>query len=117
MFIAKLNLAAAVLGSCLLASGAFAAPVSLSAAQMDSVAAAGVETIDGFVCPVIITDAVLNSVKGGAIDGGFYTIGGPDVSVPVLATNAGTGESVPTDSNTFVAPGDSTYTAIWAVKP
>jgi len=90
---------------------AHAGPISLSAAQMDSVAAAGVERVDGFVCPVITTENVLHSPKSGALGiEGFYTIGGPDVTVPVHATNGdGTGHP----GGPFSQPGDTNYTAIW----
>jgi hypothetical protein len=94
------------------AASAGAAPVSLSAAQMDSVAAAGVETVDGFVCPVISTDNVLHSPRGGALGiEGFYTIGGPDVAVPLHATNT---DGAGSPGGPFSQPGDTTYTAIWA---
>ena len=73
--------------------------------------AAGVEKTDGFVCPVISTDAVLNSPKGAAIAGGDYTIGGPNVSVPVHATN---GDGTGSPGGAHRAPGDTDYTAIWA---
>lgn len=98
---------------CLFSSVAFAAPTFLSENQMDSVAAGGVERVDGFVCPVITTDAVLNSPKGGMLGiEGFYTIGGPDVMVPVHATNgAGNGNN---PGGPFAQPGDTDYTAIWA---
>lgn len=92
-----------------------AAPVSLSAAQMDSVAAAGVETVDGFVCPVITTENVLHSPKSGELGiEGFYTIGGPDVTVPVHATN---GDGTGSPAGPFTQPGDTTYTAIWGIRP
>jgi hypothetical protein len=75
--------------------------------------AAPVERVDGFVCPVISTDAVLNSARGGAISGGDYTIGGPDVSVPIHATNAdGTG----TPGGDHSRPGDTDYSAIWGSR-
>ncbi len=108
---ATMKLTIAVFAGCLLASGAYATPVSLSAAQMDSVAAAGVETVDGFVCPVITTDAVLNSPNGAAIGGGDYSIIGPDVSIPIGATNDN-GAGAP--GGAHASPGDTTYTAIWA---
>lgn len=94
----------------------YAAPVPLSDVQMDSVAAGGVTTVDGFVCPVITTDGVLNSPKGAMLPGStaeggvFYTIGGPDVTVPVDATN---GDGASTPGGTFLAPGDVGYSAIW----
>jgi len=95
------------------AAFAHAGPVSLSAAQMDSVAAAGVETVSGFVCPVISTNNVLNSPKSGTLGGGeFYTIGGPDVTVPTHATN-GDGAGHPSGNPFFAQPGDTNYTAIW----
>lgn len=96
---------------------AHAGPISLSAAQMDSVAAAGVETVDGFVCPVITTAAVfLNSANGIAIGDGQYSISGPNVSVPVHATNRD-GAGRPGPGNDRAAPGDTDYTAIWGFRP
>ncbi len=92
-------------------ASAHAEPVLLSAAQLDSVAAGGVDTVDGFVCPVITTENVLNSPKGGALGvEGFYTIGGPFLAVPLHATNAD-GAGVP--GGPFAQPGDTNYTAIW----
>ncbi len=89
-----------------------AAPISLSAAQLDSVAAAGVETVAGFVCPVISTENVLHAKNGGSLGiEGYYTVGGPDVTVPVHATN-NNGAGSP--GGPFSKPGDTTYTAIWA---
>lgn len=100
-----------LVAGCLLASMAVAKePIALSAAQMDAVAAGGVERVDGFVCPVITTDAVLNSPKGGPIGEGHYTIGGPDVSVPMHATN---GDGTGTPPGPHSQPGDTDYTAIW----
>lgn len=108
---AKMKITSAVFTTLLFASGAHAAPVTLNEAQLDSVAAGGVERVDGFVCPVITTDAVLNSVKGMPIGEGHYTIGGPDVAVPVFATN-GDGSGTPPGPHS--QPGDTDYTAIWA---
>lgn len=105
------KLSAAVATSLLLVGGASANPVALSDAQLDAVAAGGVETVSGFVCPVISTSAVLNSPNGRMIAGGDYTILGPDVSVPLHATNAG-GAGSP--GGAHAAPGDTNYTAIWA---
>ncbi|MDZ7751987.1 MAG: hypothetical protein U5S82_10045 [Gammaproteobacteria bacterium] len=102
---------AAAVAAGLLATGAYAAPVALSNAQMDGVAAGGVETTDGFVCPVITTDGVLNSPKGAMIGEGHYTIIGPDVTVPVHATN---GDGAGTPPGPHSEPGDTDYTAIWA---
>jgi hypothetical protein len=103
-----------VFTACLLASGAYAAPVSLSDAQMDSVAAGGVDRVDGFVCPVITTDAVLNSPNGMAIGEGHYTIIGPTVSVPVHATNRNGSGTPGGAGDVHAQPGDTDYTAIWA---
>ncbi len=75
-------------------------------------ASAAVEKTNGFVCPVIQTENVLNSPKGGALgDTGDYTIGGPNVSVPLHATNA---DGAGTPPGPHSAPGDSDYTAVWA---
>ncbi|MDH5749888.1 MAG: hypothetical protein OEY85_11325 [Rhodospirillales bacterium] len=98
----------------LFASAAHAKPLSLTDAQMDQVAAGGVSTVDGFVCPVITTDAVLNASGGVtaiAIAGGHYSIVGPDVSTPLIATN---GDGAGSPGGAHSAPGDTTYTAIWA---
>ena len=90
-----------------------AGPVSLSKAQMDSVAAAGVETVNGFVCPVITTENVMHAKNGGELGiEGFYTVGGPDVTVPEHATN-GDGKGHPSGDPFFAQPGDTNYTAIW----
>ena len=107
----KIVLAAMVVG--LLASGAYAGPVTLSEAQLDSVAAGGVERVDGFVCPVITTAAVLNSPKGAPIGEGHYTIVGPTVSVPEHATN---GNGTGTPPGPHAQPGDTSYTAIWKTQ-
>lgn len=101
----------AVAGSLLLVGSASAAPVMLSDVQMDAVAAGGVDKVDGFVCPVISTDAVLNSPNGVAIAGGDFSIVGPTVSIPIIATN-GNGSGSPAGAHS--APGDTDYTAIWA---
>lgn len=107
----KMKITLSVFTACLFASGVHATPLSLSDVQMDSVAAGGVERVEGFVCPVIETDKVLNSVNGIAIYGGDYSILGPDVSVPLHATNAG-GAGSP--GGAHASPGDTDYTAIWA---
>ncbi len=92
-----------------------AAPFALSAAQLDSVAAAGVEKVDGFVCPVITTDNVLNSPKGVPLgDSGYYSVAGPNVSVPMHATNDN-GAGIP--GVAFAKPGEVGYTAIWGLRP
>jgi len=110
-----IRLASTLLAGCLGASGAFAAPLVLSDTQMDAVAAGGVERVDGFVCPVLTTDAVYRDGEGPGgplgVDG-YYTIGGPDVMVPLHATNGGGDGSNP--GGPFNQPGDTSYTAIWA---
>ena len=73
------------------------------------------EFTDGFICPVITTENVLNSPKGidiaDAPDGtAHYSISGPFVSVPVHATNQdGAGDLM----GLHAAPGDEGYSAIW----
>ena len=98
---AKLPLSA--LTTLLLSSGAYASPVLLTLAEMDSVVGGA------FVCPVINTDAVLNA-KNGIMINGAYSVKGPDVSVPGHATNDNGGGS---PGGTFASPGDTSYTAIW----
>lgn len=105
----KLAIAAAI--ASLAAVSAQADPVTLSEAEMDSVAAGGVDSVDGFVCPVITTENVLHSPKAMPIGEGHYTIGGPDVSVPLHATN---GDGAGTPPGPHSQPGDTDYTAIWA---
>jgi hypothetical protein len=83
--------------------------VKLSDAQLDAVAAGGAPSPTGFVCPVIGTEAVLHAKNGIEINGA-YSIIGPDVKVPVDATN-GNGSGSPAGS--YASPGDSDYTAIW----
>ena len=102
----------------LLASGAYAKPITLNNAQMDGVAAGGVEKVDGFVCPVIKADGVLNNphAKAHPIADGYNTVVGPNVSIPVHATNRN-GDGHPGVSGSFAAPGDTDYTAIWGFRP
>lgn len=107
LMIPKASLPVLALAALTWAASAQAEPVSLTAAQMDSVTAGA----DAFVCPVITTNAVLNSPKGMAIGEGHYTIIGPDVSVPIGATNDD-GAAVP--GGPHLQPGETGYTAIWA---
>jgi len=113
---------------CLLASSAYAAPVALNDAQMDSVVAGGNDTVSGFLCTVNIhyggletaadmanTGTVsFNEVNGTDINGDnvtYYTVaphGAGDLTISSNATNTGT----PTSG--FSAPGQVGYTAIWA---
>lgn len=100
-------------GSMLLAGSVTAAPITLSDVQLDAVAAGGVEKVDGFVCPVISTSAVLNSPRAaGPIGEGDYTILGPNVSIPLNATN---GDGAGSPGGPYSNPGDTDYTAIWAL--
>ena len=113
---AKIKAVSAIFSGCMLASAASAAPVSLSEVQMDSVAAGGVEKVDGFVCPAIPTDAVL-SAPGGKffpIGDGYYSFHGPDVSVPIHATN---GDGAGRPGGDFSTPRDTDYTAVWGFRP
>lgn len=103
MIKATIKITSAVFTTCLLATSAYAAPVSLSEAQMDSVSGGA------FVCPVISTDAVLNG-PGVQIAGGDYSIVGPTITVPVHATNDN-GAGSP--GGAHASPGDTSYTAIW----
>ena len=81
--------------------------------QMDQVAAGGVEKVDGFVCPVITTAAVLNSPNAVQINGA-YTIIGPNVSVPIHATND---DGAGRPGGDFASPGDANYSAVWGFRP
>ncbi len=89
-----------------------AEPLVLTDTQMDGVAAGGVDKVDGFVCPVISTSAVLNSPNGAQIGGGDFSIIGPNVSIPLHATN---GAGAGTPAGPHAQPGDTDYTAIWAL--
>jgi hypothetical protein len=107
-----LKLASAVVIVGLLASGAYAEPVTLSQAQLDSVVAGS------FVCPVLTTDAPFNNPANPAdrfiaIGDGHYSIVGPDVMVPTHATNTLDDGSSGTPPGPHAAPGDRGYTAIW----
>lgn len=85
--------------------------VSLALFSSFLVAAQPVKT-DGFVCPVFKSDAVgLHNPNAQPIADGDYTIVGPDVSVPIHATN-GNGAGSPGGPHS--SPGDTDYTAIWA---
>ena len=88
------------------ATGASAAPVSLSLKQMDSVSGGA------FVCPVIKTDAVLNSPKSAQPEPGLYTIIGPTVGGGVQA-HATNDDGAGDPHGPYASPGDTTYTAIW----
>lgn len=83
--------------------------LTLFAAQ--GAAAAPPETVDGFICPVLGGHAGENGNREFTFTGGgFYTVLGPFVSVPIHATNDN-GAGSP--GGPFASPGDSSYTAIW----
>ena len=75
-----------------------------------------VEKTGGFVCPVLGGQAGMDHGQSApdplvGIGGGDYTVAGPDVSVPIFATN---GDGAGTPPGPHSAPGDTDYTAIWA---
>jgi len=88
------------------AASVTAAPVSLSLEQMDTVSGGA------FVCPVISTENVLNSVNGAFVDGQLYTIIGPTVGGGVQA-HATNDDGAGNPHGPYASPGDTTYTAIW----
>ena len=76
------------------------------------------EITNGFVCPVLGGQAGGDHGNSSpdhfvTIAGGDITVIGPDVRVPVHATNDN-GAGAPGGDHT--APGDREYTAIWAVE-
>ena len=68
---------------------------------------------DGFGCPVFNPNAQAGVKNPNAvlIGGGDYTIIGPDVSVPLNATN---GDGAGTPGGAHSSPGDTDYTALWS---
>jgi len=74
---------------------------------------ADVEKTDGFICPVFNSDSAVGAKNPNAVEigGGDYTVLGPDVRVPLGATNA---DGAGSPGGAHSAPGDSDYTAIWA---
>lgn len=76
-------------------------------------AAAPPDTTTGFVCPVLGGNAGANAAGPIVqIGGGDFSVIGPDVTVPIHATNDN-GAGDPTSAN-HASPGDTDYTAIWA---
>ncbi|MFL6725778.1 MAG: hypothetical protein ACJ8FS_04590 [Sphingomicrobium sp.] len=96
----------------LTATAASAAPGQTGSGQSGATAST-VQRTSAFVCPVISTDNVLNSVKGSTLSQGDYTISGPTLQngVPIGATN-GDGTGSPQGSHS--SPGDTDYSAIWS---
>lgn len=102
----------------------FGAAALLVAATTGVASAAPPETTDGFVCPVLGVDGEV----GGALtapngDHGityidqtgfdadpFFTVIGPTVTVPTIATNSDGTEGPHGD---YASPGDTDYSAIW----
>jgi hypothetical protein len=90
-----------------------ASGLALAAAMLPAVTFAAPPEIteEAFVCPVITTENVTHSPISGELSAGHYTIGGPDVVVPVHATND---DGAGTPGGDHAAPGNPTYTAIWS---
>lgn len=81
-----------------------------------SALAAPPETTNGFVCPVIGGQGGVNAMSHGNgpfvnIGGGDISIIGPDVTVPLHATNDD-GAGAP--GGAHASPGDPGYSAIWS---
>ena len=86
--------------------------VLMVAALSSSVFAAPRERGEGFVCPVFNTNSQAGHKNPNAVGiaGGDFTIIGPEVKVPIHATNDnGNGSS----GGAHVSPGDKNYTPIW----
>ena len=87
---------------------------ALFAGTAGAALAAPPETTDtAFVCPVLGGQAGLNGEANGisALPTGAYTVGGPNVVVPLHATND---EGAGSPAGPQAAPGDVGYTAIWS---
>ena len=92
-------------------ASAGAAALFLSAAVP---ALASAHRVDSFVCPVFNSDAVgANNPNAEPIGGGDFTILGPEVAVPIGATND---EGAGTPPGAHATPGDVGYTAIWNLE-
>ena len=115
----KLSLAVAIVG--LLASSGYAGPLTLNDAQMDGVTAGMGHKVEGFVCPVVPGKGLANNDKFFALgDSGYYSFIGPDVAVPMHATNRnGAGRPAFDDDGNplFAAPGGADYSPIWGFRP
>lgn len=87
--------------------------LALGILVMPAITLAAVEKVDGFVCPVLTQEAVgVHNPNAVQIGEGHYSVIGPNVSVPIHATNDN-GAGTPPGPHS--APGDSNYTAIWAL--
>jgi hypothetical protein len=94
------------------------AVAALSALTATTAFAAGPpeKSDSAFVCPVLGGQAGMEHGQSNpdplvSISGGDYTVGGPAVSVPILATN---GEGAGSPGGDHSSPGDTDYTAIWS---
>lgn len=78
-----------------------------------AVYAAPVEKTNGFVCPVFNSNSAAGEKNPNAVQigGGDFTIIGPNVSVPLHATN---GDGAGSPPGWHAIPGDRDYSAIWA---
>ena len=114
MIKATITMISAVMVAGLLASGVYAAPVTLNDAQLDAVAAGGQMREAGFVCPVLSAVVGAHNPNAVAIGGGHFSVIGPAVRVPIHATNRN-GDGTPPGPH--AAPGDRDYTAIWGPGP
>ena len=97
--------------------GALAVASVLSVLSIGSAFAAEPETTDGFICPVLGGQAGGDHGNSSpdrfvTIGGGDTTIIGPEVNVPIHATNDD-GDGTPGGDHT--SPGDENYSPIWAL--
>ncbi len=91
----------------------------LAALTATAAFAAEPEPTDGFVCPVLGGQAGGNQGKSNpdpivGIGGGDASVIGPEVTVPLHATNDN-GAGLP--GGDHASPGDADYTAIWKNPP
>jgi hypothetical protein len=90
---------------------------ALSALTATTAFAAGPgDDSSGFVCPVLGGQAGMDHGQSDpaplvGIAGGDYTVGGPNVNVPIHATN---GDGAGSPGGDHSSPGDTDYTAIWS---
>lgn len=92
------------------------AALLFSAATGFAAAGAPPETTDAFICPVLGGEGGANAYASGhgpfvEIAGGDLTLIGPDVSVPLHATND---DGAGSPGGDHASPGDSDYSPIWA---
>ncbi len=73
-------------------------------------AIAAPEKTEAFVCPVLNEKAGTHNPNAVPIANGDYTVLGPNVNVPVHATN---GDGIGSPAGDHAAPGDPDYSPIW----